>query len=253
MIVPRRVLGGPGHQAPSDTLNIGCVGVGGKGTSDIQAASTENIVALCDVDDAQMAGFMTNRGNKPEHQPKYDKAAKYRDFRKMLEKEKLDAVTVSTPDHTHAVIAMTAMKMGKHVLVQKPLTHTIKEARLLGEDAKKRNLVDADGQPGTRRRGRPARLRMDLGRGDRRRQRGPRLDEPADLAAGDRRPDRDPVRPADARLGPLARDRRPGGRTIRPTTPSAGAAGGTSAPAPSATWARTSSTSPSGPSSSTIL
>lgn len=148
MIVPRRVLGGPGYQAPSDTLNIGSVGVGGKGTSDIQAASTENIVALCDVDDDQMAKFMTNKNNKPEHQPKYDKAAKYRDFRKMLEKENLDAITVSTPDHTHAVIAMTAMKMGKHVLVQKPLTHTVKEARLLAEEAKKRNLVTQMGNQG---------------------------------------------------------------------------------------------------------
>ena len=134
LIVPRRVLGGPGYAAPSDTLNIGCVGVGGKGTSDVWAASTENIVALCDVDDTQLAGFMTNKGNKPEYQPKYEKAVKYRDFRQMLDKEKsLDAITVSTPDHTHAVIAMTAMKMGKHVFVQKPLTHTIKEARLLAE------------------------------------------------------------------------------------------------------------------------
>jgi predicted dehydrogenase len=148
MIVPRRVLGGPGYQAPSDTLAIGCVGVGGKGTSDIWAASTEHIAALCDVDDDQMARFMTNKGNKPELQPKYDKAAKYRDFRKMLEKEKLDAITVSTPDHTHAVIAMTAMKMGKHVFVQKPLTHTIKEARLLAEEAKKRNLVTQMGNQG---------------------------------------------------------------------------------------------------------
>jgi len=148
MIVPRRVLGGPGYQAPSDTLNIGCVGVGGKGTSDVWAMNTENIVALCDVDDDQMARFMINRGNKPEFQPKYDKAAKYRDFRRMLEKEKLDAITVSTPDHNHAVIAMAAMKMGKHVFVQKPLTHTVKEARLLAEEAKKRNLVTQMGNQG---------------------------------------------------------------------------------------------------------
>jgi predicted dehydrogenase len=148
VIVPRKVLGGPGYQAPSDTLNIGCVGVGGKGTSDIWACSTENIVALCDADDEQMARFMTQKDNKPEYQPKYDRAAKHRDFRKMLEKEKLDAITVSTPDHTHAVIAMTAMKMGKHVFVQKPLTHTIKEARLLAQEAKKRNLVTQMGNQG---------------------------------------------------------------------------------------------------------
>jgi len=149
MIVPRKVLGGPGYTAPSDTLNIGCVGVGGKGTSDIWAASPENIVALCDCDDTQMAGFLGNKNNKPEYQPKYDNAVKYRDFRQMLDKEKsLDAITVSTPDHTHAVIAMTAMKMGKHVFVQKPLTHTIKEARLLAEEAKKRNLVTQMGNQG---------------------------------------------------------------------------------------------------------
>ena len=148
VIVPRRVLGGPGYQAPSDTLNIGCVGVGGKGTSDIWACSTENIVALCDADDEQMARFLVQKDNKPEYQPKYDRAAKYRDFRKMLDKEKLDAITVSTPDHTHAVVAMTAMKMGKHVFVQKPLTHTIKEARLLAQEAKKRNLVTQMGNQG---------------------------------------------------------------------------------------------------------
>jgi predicted dehydrogenase len=148
VIVPRKVLGGPGYQAPSDTLNIGCVGVGGKGTSDIWACSTENIVALCDADDEQMARFLTQKDNKPEYQPKYDQAAKHRDFRKMLEKEKLDAITVSTPDHTHAVVAMTAMKMGKHVFVQKPLTHTVKEARLLAQEAKKRNLVTQMGNQG---------------------------------------------------------------------------------------------------------
>ena len=148
VIVPRKVLGGPGYQAPSDTLNIGCVGVGGKGTSDIWACSTENIVALCDADDEQMARFLTQKDNKPEYQPKYDRAAKHRDFRKMLEREKLDAITVSTPDHTHAVVAMTAMKMGKHVFVQKPLTHTVKEARLLAQEAKKRNLVTQMGNQG---------------------------------------------------------------------------------------------------------
>jgi len=149
MVVPRRVLGGPGYTAPSDTLNIGCVGVGGKGSSDIWSVSSENIVALCDPDDVQMANFLKSENNKPEQQPKYDKANKYRDFRQMLDREKsLDAVTVSTPDHTHAVIAMAAMKLGKHVFVQKPLTHTIKEARLLAEEAKKRNLVTQMGNQG---------------------------------------------------------------------------------------------------------
>jgi predicted dehydrogenase len=149
VIVPRHVLGGRGFQSPSDTLNIGCVGVGGKGSSDIWGVSTENIVALCDPDDTQMAGFLKNEHNKPEHQPKYDKAAKYRDFRQMLDKEKsIDAITVSTPDHTHAVVAMTAIKMKKHVFVQKPLTHTIMEARLLAQEAKKQNIVSQMGNQG---------------------------------------------------------------------------------------------------------
>jgi len=149
MIVPRHVLGGRGQTAPSDKLNIGCVGVGGKGTSDIWSVSTENIIALCDVDDTQMADFLTHRRNNPENQPMYDKANKYRDFRIMLEKEKsLDAITVSTPDHNHAVIAMTAMKMGKHVFVQKPLTHTVKEAQMLAEAAKKYNIISQMGNQG---------------------------------------------------------------------------------------------------------
>ena len=149
MVVPRHVLGGPGQTAPSDLLNIGCVGVGGKGSSDIRSLSTENIIALCDVDDTQTARFLKSKRNTPEQQSMFEKAGKYRDFRAMLEEEKsIDAITVSTPDHTHAVIAMMAIKMGKHVFVQKPLTHTIKEARLLEEAAKKHNIVSQMGNQG---------------------------------------------------------------------------------------------------------
>jgi predicted dehydrogenase len=149
MIVPRHVLGGKGFKAPSDTLNIGCVGVMGKGQSDIASCSAENIVAVCDVDDEMMAKFLKSEDNTPEQQAKYYRAAKYRDFREMLEKEKsIDAVTVSTPDHTHAAVAMMAIKMGKHVFVQKPLTHTIKEARMLAEEAKKAGIVSQMGNQG---------------------------------------------------------------------------------------------------------
>jgi predicted dehydrogenase len=149
MIVPRHVLGGPGITAPSDKLNIGCVGVGGKGTSDIWSVSSENIAALCDVDDTHMADFLKHRRNDPKNQPMYEKANKYRDFRIMLEKEKsLDAVTVSTPDHTHAVIAMMAIKMGKHAFVQKPLTHTVKEARMLLKAAQEAKVVTQMGNQG---------------------------------------------------------------------------------------------------------
>jgi predicted dehydrogenase len=127
-IVPRHVLGGKGIVPPSDKLNIAAIGAGGKGHSDIKAASTENIVALCDVDDERAAKTYAE----------YPKAKTYKDFRVMLDKEKsIDAVTVSTPDHFHTVAAITALRMGKHVFVQKPLTHSVAEARLMREEARK--------------------------------------------------------------------------------------------------------------------
>lgn len=135
-IVPRFVLGGNGHVAPSDTLYIGGIGVGGKGQSDLTSiAESPNakIVYLCDVDDRMAVKSKEN----------FPKAKYYKDFREMLEKEdkNIDAVTVSTPDHTHAIAALTAMEMGKHVYVQKPLTHSIKEARMMAEAAKKYKVV----------------------------------------------------------------------------------------------------------------
>ncbi len=149
MIIPRKVLGGRGYSSPSDTLNIGCVGVGGKGSSDIRSVSTENIVALCDVDDRMTAKFLKSESNIPQQLEMYKRAKKYKNFRVMLDKEKdIDAITVSTPDHTHAVIAMRAIKMGKHVFVQKPLTHTIKEARMLAQAAKEGGIVSQMGNQG---------------------------------------------------------------------------------------------------------
>ncbi len=150
LVVPRHVVGATQKKkAPSDTLNIGCVGVGGKGFSDIQAASTENIAALCDVDDLQTADFLRSDQHEPDKKAMYEKAAKYRDWRRMLEKEKgLDAITVSTPDHNHAVIAMAGIKLGKHVFVQKPLTHTVKEARLLAQAAREAKVTTQMGNQG---------------------------------------------------------------------------------------------------------
>lgn len=135
-IVPRFVIGGKGYTAPSDTLYIAGIGVGGKGQSDLTSiAESKNakISILCDVDD-RMA--VKSKENFPD-------AAYYKDFREMLDKEgdNIDAVTVSTPDHTHAVATMAAMELGKHVYVQKPLTHSIKEARMLAEAAKKYKVV----------------------------------------------------------------------------------------------------------------
>lgn len=150
-IVPRHVLGGKKYTAPSDLLNVACVAVGGKGTSDCEDVCSENLVAVCDVDSNRFAEFVkrAKEKNKPEILAKFEKAKKYRDFREMLEKEKsIDAITVSTPDHTHAVAAMMAMKMGKHVFCQKPLTHTVYEARMLGKTAKEMNVVTQMGNQG---------------------------------------------------------------------------------------------------------
>lgn len=141
-IVPRHVLG-KGYRAPSDKLNIAAVGIGGKGFSDITNAwnkGAENVVALCDVD--------WNLGKKCFD--KFPDAKKYKDFRKMLDEmgKDIDAVTISTPDHTHAVVAMAAMIRGKHVYVQKPLTHNINEARKLTEAARHYKLVSQMGNQG---------------------------------------------------------------------------------------------------------
>jgi len=143
MIVPRHVLGGKGYIAPSDKLNVAAIGAGGKGASDIAEfvkGGKVNIVALCDVDDREAAKTYALHPNAP----------KYKDFRVMLEKENkgIDAVSVSTPDHMHAIQALMAMKMGKHVYVQKPLTHDIYEARMLTEAAKKYKVVTQMGNQG---------------------------------------------------------------------------------------------------------
>jgi predicted dehydrogenase len=139
-IVPRHVLGGTGYTAPSDKLNIACVGAGGKGESDIQALSTENLVAFCDVDNERAAATYKA----------FPKVKRYKDFRKMLEEmdSDIDAITVSIPDHSHAIVAMTAIQMKKHVFVQKPLTHTVYEARKLAEAAKKAGVVTQMGNQG---------------------------------------------------------------------------------------------------------
>jgi len=142
-IVPRHVLGGTGYVAPSDTVYIAGIGIGGKGESDLTSCAESmhaKISLLCDVDD-RMA--VKSRENFPE-------AKYYKDFREMLEKEHkhIDAVTVSTPDHTHAVVAMAAMQLGKHVYVQKPLTRSIGEARALTKAAKQYKVVTQMGNQG---------------------------------------------------------------------------------------------------------
>lgn len=143
-IVPRSVLGGKGYTAPSDKLRVAGIGAGGKGRSDLAScfeSGNVDIVALCDVDDRQSISS----------REKFPKATYYHDFREMLEKQgkSIDAVTVSTPDHNHAIQAMAAMQLGKHVYVQKPLTHDIYEARMLTEAADKYKVVTQMGNQGS--------------------------------------------------------------------------------------------------------
>ncbi len=141
-IVPCHVLG-RGFLAPSDKLNIAAIGAGGKGYSDIINAwnnGANNVVALCDVDAVRAKAAIE----------KFPDARFYKDFRRMLEdlRDTIDAVTISTPDHTHAVAAMAAMQLGKHVYVQKPLTHNIREARQLTEAARQYRIVSQMGNQG---------------------------------------------------------------------------------------------------------
>ncbi len=135
-VVPRRLFGA---QAPANKLNIAAIGVGGMGAANLKNCEGENIVALCDVDSAYAAKTIAL----------YPKAKLYRDYRVMLEKEKgIDAVVIATPDHTHAVITMAVLQAGKHVFCQKPLTHTIFEARRITEAARRAGVVTQMGNQG---------------------------------------------------------------------------------------------------------
>jgi predicted dehydrogenase len=142
-IVPRHVLG-RGYTAPSDKLNIAGIGCGGKAEVNLPYAynsGAANIVALCDVDYRMAVNARKKWPNAPY----------YRDYREMLDKEnkQIDAVIVTTPDHMHAVQALAAMQLGKHVYVEKPLTHDIYEARILTQAAKKYKVVTQMGNQGS--------------------------------------------------------------------------------------------------------
>jgi predicted dehydrogenase len=139
-VVPGYVVGARGQTAPSDKLNIAAIGVGGMGRSNLRrCAETENIVALCDIDKNFAAKTFKE----------FPKATIYTDYREMLEKQKdIDAIIIATPDHSHAPIAMDVMRAGKHVYVQKPLTHSIYEARVLTEAARKYKVATQMGNQG---------------------------------------------------------------------------------------------------------
>lgn len=139
-IVPGAVLGLRGQTPPSGKLNIACIGVGGRGGVSVDAAAREYLVALCDVD--------ARRASKTLE--KHPRARRYQDFRRMFDEmeKSIDAVTVATPDHTHAVAAMAAIKRGKHVYCEKPLAHSIGEIRALMQAARRHKVVTQLGNQG---------------------------------------------------------------------------------------------------------
>lgn len=139
MIVPRHAVAGSGKASPSEKLNIAGIGVGGMGANNLAACQAENIVALCDVDFGLAAKTFA----------KYPRAKQHRDFRVMLDQQKdIDAVIVATPDHTHAVAALAAIRRGKHVYVQKPLAYCVHEVRVMTEAAREAKVVTQMGNQG---------------------------------------------------------------------------------------------------------
>lgn len=142
MVVPARVLGRGGEAPPSERLSLAVVGAGGRGADDLEDLGKTNlvdVVALCDVDDQRAAGTFK----------RFPKARRYRDFRVMLEREDgIEAVLVATPDHTHAVATMAAIRHGKHVYCEKPLTRTVREAREIAQAARKAKVATQMGNQG---------------------------------------------------------------------------------------------------------
>jgi len=138
-VLPSHVLGLGSAKSPNEKLNIAAVGCGGKAADDIANLSGENIVALCDVDWARAANTFKKHPN----------AKTYKDFRKMLDTEKsVDAVIVAIPDHMHAFASMHAIKMGKHVYCEKPLTHSVWEAREVAKAAREMKVATQMGNQG---------------------------------------------------------------------------------------------------------
>jgi predicted dehydrogenase len=138
-VVPGAVLGLNGAISPSEKLNIAGIGIGGQGGHDINQMKSENIVALCDVDWNHAAGMFKQ----------YPNAQKHKDYRKMLDEQKeIDAVVVGTPDHHHAFASMAAIRHGKHVYCEKPLTHSVWESRTLAKAAREAKVATQMGNQG---------------------------------------------------------------------------------------------------------
>ncbi len=138
-VVAPRVLGRGGEKPPSETLNLAAIGAGGRANDNLDELKSQRIVALCDVDARNAAGSFR----------KFPDARQYQDFRVMLDQEPgIDAVVVSTPDHIHAVATMAALRRGKHVYCEKPLTRTVREARVVGDFARQSKLATQMGNQG---------------------------------------------------------------------------------------------------------
>jgi predicted dehydrogenase len=163
-ILPRHVLGGPGFVAPSDKVNVGLIGAGGQGRTNTRSLMQEEdcqVIALadpCEEWDLSPYYYKGKAGSGPvkeeieekykEKTPNY-KCKVYEDFRKMLDKEKeIDAVLIATPDHLHAYVSILAMKAGKHVYCEKPLTRDIAEGRLVAKVAKETGVATQMGNHG---------------------------------------------------------------------------------------------------------
>jgi hypothetical protein len=171
-IVPRRVLGGQGHVPPSEKTTLAAIGTGGQGIQNIEIFlqfPEVQVVAVCDVN-RESGGYLSwnwtqgkeqrPAGREParrlveEHYAKekssgtYRGCRGYRDFRELLAKERVDAVMIATPDHTHAVATMAALKQGKHVYCEKPLTYSVYEARQVAEAARQAKVATQLGNQG---------------------------------------------------------------------------------------------------------
>jgi predicted dehydrogenase len=139
MVVPGAVLGLRGATSPNEKLNLAGIGIGGQGASDLREMESENIVALCDVDQRHAAGIFK----------KYSTAKPFTDYRKMLDEVKeIDGVVVATPDHMHAFASMEALKRGKNVYCEKPLTHSVWEARQVAQAARNAKVATQMGNQG---------------------------------------------------------------------------------------------------------
>jgi predicted dehydrogenase len=139
MVVPGAVLGLNGATSPNEKLNLAGIGIGGQGASDLSQMESENIVALCDVDQKYAAGTFK----------KYSKAKPFTDYHKMLDEMKeIDGVVIATPDHHHAFASISAIKHGKHVYCEKPLTHSVWEARQVAKAAREAKVATQMGNQG---------------------------------------------------------------------------------------------------------